>query len=149
MITWRENELSMKEFQFLPTREEKNEYVLFLQSLPEEQLSTNDFSILRLETRNYNLKQQIVSITAQKKYTEIYEFQPPTQHEVLIKKKEFEVKHNLNYYRELIDKLIEYPNWNQHFILMGLEPFMEIVEELYPEVDLPLLREYLTELDKL
>jgi hypothetical protein len=49
-LTWRENEMSYYEFQKL-NRESKEEYLLFLQKLPKNQLSYNDQHILSLYGR--------------------------------------------------------------------------------------------------
>lgn len=49
-LTWRENEMSYYEFQKL-NRESKEEYLLFLQKLPKNQLSYNDQHILLLYGR--------------------------------------------------------------------------------------------------
>lgn len=46
-ITWRDDELSFKEFQQL-NRSSRQEYLLFLQNLPKNQLSYNDQYILLL-----------------------------------------------------------------------------------------------------
>ena len=146
---WRTGEIQMREFQSL-TREEKDVHIKLLQSLPEDELSTNDISILHLETGNYQLKVKEERISVQKKYEEIYVVEPPKPYEVLIKKKGEEIKHNLKFYRDLIDGLIpNYPNWNQNFILMGKDVFLDTVEELYPETNLKLLNEFIDEMEKL
>jgi hypothetical protein len=49
-LTWRENEMSYYEFQKL-NRNSKDEYLLFLQKLPKNQLSYNDQHILSLYVR--------------------------------------------------------------------------------------------------
>ena len=49
-LTWRVNELSYKEFQQLD-RECKEQYLVFLQNLPKNQLSYNDQHILSLYGR--------------------------------------------------------------------------------------------------
>jgi hypothetical protein len=49
-LTWRDKELSYKEFQRL-NRISKEEYLLFLQNLPKNQLSYNDEHILSLYGR--------------------------------------------------------------------------------------------------
>lgn len=46
-LTWRDKELSYKEFQQLD-RECKEQYLVFLQKLPKNQLSFNDQHILSL-----------------------------------------------------------------------------------------------------
>jgi hypothetical protein len=46
-LTWRDKELSYKEFQKL-NRECKEQYLVFLQKLPKNQLSFNDEHILLL-----------------------------------------------------------------------------------------------------
>ena len=46
-LTWRDGELSFKEFQHL-NKTAKQEYLLFLQNLPKNQLSYNDQYILLL-----------------------------------------------------------------------------------------------------
>lgn len=46
-LTWREKEMSYCEFQKL-NRDSKDQYLLFLQNLPKNQLSYNDQHILSL-----------------------------------------------------------------------------------------------------
>ena len=49
-LTWRDKELSYKEFQQL-NRDCKEQYLVFLQNLPKNQLSYNDQHILSLYNR--------------------------------------------------------------------------------------------------
>lgn len=47
---WRKDELSFKEFSLLK-REEKEEYLVLLKGLPEDERSTNDKTILNIYTK--------------------------------------------------------------------------------------------------
>lgn len=49
-LTWRDNELSYKEFQEL-NRDCKDQYLTFLQNLPKNELSYNDHHIINLYGR--------------------------------------------------------------------------------------------------
>ena len=136
MITFRENEIQVRDFQLL-SRTKKLLYIEFLKTLDPGSLSFNDKGILNLMKILYldttpTIKNKIdIPIITKPTPTEIpVEIHPP------IHKKTPTVKYNMSWYREVINELYSnYYNWEYDLTLMGKEMFIDNVLIKYPDIN--------------